>query len=54
MAGTIELLTRWLNLPNDDKLQMRQNAQACFLSRFEIHQATESFLKTIQSCLLQP
>ncbi|AFY59952.1 glycosyltransferase [Synechococcus sp. PCC 6312] len=54
LAGTIELLSRWINLPNEQKLQMCQNAQACFISRFEIHQATESFLKTIQSCLLEP
>ncbi len=51
LAGTQALLTRWLSLSPAAQAQMRQNARACFLSRFEIHQATASFINTVQSCL---
>jgi glycosyltransferase involved in cell wall biosynthesis len=45
-AGTVRLLTRWLDFPEAG--QMRAAAKASFAKRFEIHRATESLLGVMQ------
>ena len=47
LAGTINLLKRWLATPESARAEMRQNARNCFAARFEIERATDSLLAAI-------
>lgn len=48
LAGTVSLLTRWLDLSESERRAMGERARACFASRFEIHRATEKLLSVIE------
>src|SRR2546423_15365930 len=47
LAGTKNLLTRWLATPAERRATMRENARKCFGARFEIERATDSLLEVI-------
>ena len=47
LAGTVNLLKRWLATSPDMRLAMRRNATNCFANRFEIERATDSLLAAI-------
>jgi len=49
LAGSISLLTRWLNLPTSEKLSMRKKAVDCFTRHFEIEAARRSLYSTLES-----
>ena len=38
LAGTLKLCERWLELPDEGKRRMRENAPRCFQQRFEMEQ----------------
>ena len=48
LPGTTRLLEKWLGISAEEKDAMRNNAQACFQSRFEIHRAAASLLDAIR------
>lgn len=50
LPGTSRLLSGWLEMSGDARLQMRARARQCFVNRFEIGRATEHFLKTLREC----
>ncbi len=45
--GITRLLTRWLHLPDAERQRMREAAQTCFLSRFEIESAAHSLFRVL-------
>jgi glycosyltransferase involved in cell wall biosynthesis len=47
LAGTTNLLKRWLATASDARAMMRENARKCFATRFEIERATDSLLEVI-------
>jgi glycosyltransferase involved in cell wall biosynthesis len=47
IAGTVNLLRRWLATPAPARSAMRENAKKSFANRFEIERATDSLLKAI-------
>jgi glycosyltransferase involved in cell wall biosynthesis len=47
LAGTTNLLKRWLATPPDARSAMRENARKSFANRFEIERATDSLLGAI-------
>ena len=47
LAGTVNLLKRWLAVPHEGPMTMRENARTCFARRFEIERATDSLLEVI-------
>jgi glycosyltransferase involved in cell wall biosynthesis len=47
LAGTVNLLKRWLATPETSRAEMRNNARNCFTARFEIERATDSLLAAI-------
>jgi glycosyltransferase involved in cell wall biosynthesis len=47
LAGTLNLLKRWLAAPEASRAEMRANAPKCFAARFEIERATDSLLAVI-------
>jgi glycosyltransferase involved in cell wall biosynthesis len=47
LAGTANLLRRWLATPAAARSAMRGNARKAFANRFEIERATESLLAVI-------
>jgi glycosyltransferase involved in cell wall biosynthesis len=47
LEGATSLLRRWLALPADQRTTMQRQARECFLSRFEITQAAQSFIETL-------
>lgn len=47
LAGTANLLKRWLATSSETRATMRVNAQKCFRTRFEIERATDSLLAAI-------
>lgn len=49
VAGTVNLLKRWMALSEDQKQMMRKNAAKCFEERFEIQQAVSSLIKVLQN-----
>jgi glycosyltransferase involved in cell wall biosynthesis len=49
VAGTVDLLTRWLALPGEERLQMGRNARDSFARRFEVHEAARSLLGVLTS-----
>jgi glycosyltransferase involved in cell wall biosynthesis len=53
LAGTISLLTRWLNLSEAERLAMSDRARACFASCFEIRKAVKKLLSVIERSIGQ-
>ena len=49
LSGTCELLRSYLNLPQDEKLAMRQLARQCFEQRFEIKKAAGTLQAVLAS-----
>ena len=49
LAGTRRLLERWIETPSAQRAQMSENARRCFAQRFEINQAVDSLLHTLQN-----
>jgi glycosyltransferase involved in cell wall biosynthesis len=47
--GTPQLLQRWLAMTPEQCQKMRANARCCFLTRFEIGEAAESFASALQA-----
>jgi glycosyltransferase involved in cell wall biosynthesis len=47
LAGTTNLLKRWLATPPDARSAMQENARKSFANRFEIERATDSLLAAI-------
>jgi len=47
LAGTSNLLIRWVAIPADARATIRENARKCFANRFEIERATDSLLEVI-------
>jgi glycosyltransferase involved in cell wall biosynthesis len=47
LAGTVNLLKRWLATPPEMRSEARANARKCFANRFEIERATDSLLTAI-------
>lgn len=47
LEGTLNLLTRWLQTPDEDKQIMSYKAEKCFRNRFEIGRAVDSLLAII-------
>ena len=48
LAGTIDVLRRFLALSADDQHAMRRRARRCFASRFDIFRAAESLRLLIE------
>ena len=46
-AGTIRLLERWINTPEEYRQRMRRNARKCFANRFELDRAVDSLLQIL-------
>jgi glycosyltransferase involved in cell wall biosynthesis len=49
LAGTLELLQRWLALDPPARLQMQERARTCFAQRFHIDAAARSLLELLAS-----
>lgn len=49
LAGTRQLLARWLALPAEERAAMGQRARACFERRFQIDQAAAALVEQIQA-----
>ena len=47
LAGTSNLLKRWIGTSADARAAMREKARNCFANRFEIERATDSLLEVI-------
>ena len=47
LAGTSNLLNRWLTTDAGERAALRENARTCFCDRFEIEGATDSLLAAI-------
>src|SRR2546423_500996 len=47
LAGTSNLISRWLATPAETRERMQQNARKCFANRFEIERATDSLLAVL-------
>jgi glycosyltransferase involved in cell wall biosynthesis len=47
VAGTVNLLKRWIATSDDARATMREHARKCFSNRFEIERATDSLLAVI-------
>lgn len=45
--GAVRVLERWLQTSSEEKNRMRQQARDCFLNRFEINEAADSFLRVL-------
>jgi glycosyltransferase involved in cell wall biosynthesis len=54
LAGTSNLLSRWLAAPAEIRLRMQQSARECFANRFEIERATDSLLAVIAARAKDP
>jgi glycosyltransferase involved in cell wall biosynthesis len=50
LAGTVNLLERWIGLPEKEKEAMRANAYRCFKDHFEINRAADSLLSALREC----
>ncbi len=48
LAGTINLLERWLRLSEDARDEMRQNARACFENRYNLDQNVSELVRFFQ------
>jgi glycosyltransferase involved in cell wall biosynthesis len=49
VAGTSRMLAQWANMPPSERTAMATNARACFVRRFEVGRAAESFIKILTS-----
>ncbi len=47
--GTIDLLARFIALPEDARAAMGRRARACFEARFHIEQAADSLMRVIEA-----
>jgi glycosyltransferase involved in cell wall biosynthesis len=47
LAGTTQVIQRWLHTAPGEREQMRSNARRCFMQRFEIGRAADSLLKIL-------
>lgn len=47
VEGTIRVLERWLQMSDEEKQKMRQQARDTFLQRFDINEAADSFLRVL-------
>ena len=54
VAGTTELLERWQQLPETERIAMRQNARQCFEKHFDIEHSAARLLEAIEATLNQP
>ena len=54
LAGTTELLERWQQLPETERIAMRQNARQCFQEHFDIEHSAARLLEAIEITLNQP
>jgi glycosyltransferase involved in cell wall biosynthesis len=45
VEGTVDLISRWQQLDDQIKAEMRSNADSCFINRFEIKKAAMSLIK---------
>ena len=54
LAGTTELLERWQQLPETERIAMRQNARQCFQEHFDIEHSAARLLEAIETTLNQP
>ena len=48
LAGTQSLLERWASMPAVDQAALTARARPCFMDRFEIGQAAQSFVKVLE------
>ncbi|MGQ0696840.1 MAG: glycosyltransferase [Panacagrimonas sp.] len=51
VAGTVNLLTRWLELTAERRKQMGESAKVCFESRFDMRQAAANLIDLVRSCV---
>jgi glycosyltransferase involved in cell wall biosynthesis len=51
LLGTVQILQRWLSITPEQKSQMRQRAQACFLKHFEIQQVAKNLIHCLSERL---
>lgn len=49
LEGTVDLLTRWLALTEEERQSMAANARRCFLEQFEVEAATRGLLEKLGS-----
>ncbi len=49
VSGCTKLISKWLQMTDHDKAQMRSNAHRCFNNRFEINKAAMSLLNVVTS-----
>lgn len=49
LSGAASLLRKWLELPNERKIQMRVDARKCFEQRFEIDKVSTNLLYVLTS-----
>lgn len=49
LDGTVELVQKWLAMSPDERKIMQQKAKHCFNQRFEIRQAAQSLINTLQT-----
>ena len=47
LAGTVNLLKRWVATTETSRAEMRQKARNCFTAHFEIERATDSLLAVV-------
>jgi glycosyltransferase involved in cell wall biosynthesis len=50
LAGTIDILKRWLAIEAHQRSLLKQNIQHCFSKRFEFEQMMVSFFNTLKQC----
>lgn len=51
LGGTMRLIDRWLNTPEQDQHLMRGNAHNCFARRYQIDRAVDSLLSILSASL---
>ncbi|MDH5765953.1 MAG: glycosyltransferase, partial [Gammaproteobacteria bacterium] len=51
LDGTCELISKWLEMSEDDKQSMQKNALSCYQNRFEVHNATQQLLELLETNL---
>ena len=49
LAGCVDLISRWQQMEDTNKSDMRANAHRCFINRFEITKAARSLLNVVTS-----
>lgn len=52
LAGTTELLQRWLAMSPEAQQAMREKARQSFSQRFEVEQASQSLLSALKACCI--